>query len=171
MRARAVSDVVVHAHGKGVGLLKHHAHALAQQVHIGIRSQHVGAVQQHLSGHAAAGHQVVHAVEGFEQRALAAAGGADKRRNAVARNAQVDALERMKFLIIQIEVFDFQLVHALSPCQFLGHVGAQGVHADHNHQQHHGTCRPSPESTYMCTASVRPELITPLGQSATVPAV
>ena len=133
------------------------------------------AVQQHLSGHAAAGHQVVHAVEGFEQRALAAAGGADKRRNAVARNAQVDALERMKFLIIQIEVFDLQACAMLYPLRQFRWPRRQlrAFTADHSsHQQHHRsrgglgcTCRPSPESTYMCTASVRPELITPLGQS------
>ena len=75
--ARAVGDVVVYAHGEGVGLLEHHAYLAAQA-----RDVHVLAVDV-LAVIAAprrsmlhAGHQVVHAVERLEEGALAAAGGA-----------------------------------------------------------------------------------------------
>ena len=85
----------------------------------------------------------------------------------VARNAQVDVLERMKSSVIQIEVFNFQLLSMLvSPCQFLGHVGSSGRScrpqspaAPRPWRKPRCTCRPSPDSTYICTASVRPELI------------
>ena len=61
--AGAVGDVVVNAHGEGVGLLEHHAHFLAQIVDL--RLEDVLALVAHVSRDFYAGNQIVHAVQGF----------------------------------------------------------------------------------------------------------
>ena len=48
VRARTVGDVIVHAHGEGVRLLKHHAHALSERVDVHFAVQ-VDAVDEHLA--------------------------------------------------------------------------------------------------------------------------
>ena len=53
MGTGAVGNVVVDAHGKGIGLLEHHPHPLAQQVHVHAAVD-VLAVQQNPSLNAAA---------------------------------------------------------------------------------------------------------------------
>ena len=58
----AVGDVVVHAHGEGVGLLEHHAHPLAQDVDIHLAVQ-VLAADEHFARDLAVGNEIVHAVE------------------------------------------------------------------------------------------------------------
>ena len=63
MGAGAVGDVVVNAHGEGVGLLEHHAHFLAQVVDLCLKN--VLALVAHVSRDPHAGDQVVHAVQGF----------------------------------------------------------------------------------------------------------
>lgn len=72
MGTGAVGNVVVDAHGKGIGLLEHHPHPLAQQVHVHAAVD-VLAVQQNPSLNAAAPHQIVHAVQRLQQGGLSAA--------------------------------------------------------------------------------------------------
>ena len=64
MNAGAVSNIIVNAHGEGIGLLEHHTHPTAQQVHIHI-AVNVLPVQGHFALDVAALHQVVHPVQGL----------------------------------------------------------------------------------------------------------
>ena len=101
MGAGAVGDVVVYAHGKGIGLLKHHAHPLAQQVHVHA-AVNIRLVQQHLPGDAAALHQVVHPVEGLEQGGFSAARGPDKGSDLLFPQVQLHVLEGVEIPIIEV---------------------------------------------------------------------
>ena len=78
VHARAVSDVVVDGHGERVGLLEHHAHALAQGRH-GVGREQVLALKLDLAGDAHPFDQVVHAVERAQKRGFATARRADER--------------------------------------------------------------------------------------------
>ena len=68
-----VGDVVVDAHHEGIGLLEYHAHFLPEEVYIDAGSVDVRSVIEDLSFDPDALNQVVHAVEGFEERTLSAA--------------------------------------------------------------------------------------------------
>ena len=137
VRARAERHVVVHAHREGVGLLKHHAYATAQAVHVD-GAVRILAVQRDLALDAAALHEVVHAVEAFQQRGLAAARRADERRHLVLGELKVDALQRMEILVVQIEVAHAHLDGRVGGRLLLdatvgrlalrlGHIGSRGV--------------------------------------------
>ena len=73
MGAGTERDVVVDAHREWIRLLEHHSHALAQEVYVHLAVD-VLAVEQKFAGYAAALNEVVHAVEGFQQRGFSAAG-------------------------------------------------------------------------------------------------
>ena len=108
MGARAKGHVVVDAHGEGVGLLEHHAHAAAQ---LGGGHAVIGivVVERDLALDAAALNEVVHAVERLEQGRLAAARRADEGRHLVGREVEVDVLERMEVAVVQVETLDAHL--------------------------------------------------------------
>ena len=110
MGARAKGDVIIDAHGKGIGLLEHHAHALAQQRWLNIFID-IRAVQQNFAVDSAAFHQIVHTVDGFEQRALAAAAGADEGSDFLFMNSKVYILQSMKAAVMQIQIRDFNFAH------------------------------------------------------------
>ncbi len=124
---------------------------------------------------AAALYQVVHAVEGLEQRRLAAAGRADEGGDLVGGHAEVDVLQRMKAAVVEIEVLDYNLIHvpygtpscSVTACAeqcFLPRQPDSALMPITMHQQHHGRgvglaacAAPRSSSAYMCTASVRPD--------------
>ena len=108
MRARAVGNVVVDAHGEGVGLLEHHADALAQQVHVHA-AVNVLAVQRDAALDAAVGDEVVHAVERFQQRRFAAAGRPDERGDFAALNVEVDAVQGVECAVVEVQILDGNL--------------------------------------------------------------
>jgi|GEM_PF-5999551 len=110
MGARAIRNVIINAHGERVGLLKYHAHAAAEQVYIH-PAVNARSVKQHFPGDAAAFHQVVHAVQGFEQRGFSAAGRADESGDLVCTDVQIHIFKRMKIAVIQIEVVDRKFIH------------------------------------------------------------
>ena len=112
--ARPEGNVIVDAHGERIGLLEHHTHPLAQESGVDI-TVNIDAVQQHFAGDFAALHQVVHAVEGFEQRRLAAATGANKGSDLVGMDGQVHALKGMEAAIMQVQTVDLDLAHARFP--------------------------------------------------------
>ena len=85
-----VGHVVVDAHGKGIGLLEHHAHLLAQPGGVQVLVENILAFKAYLALDVNAGDQVIHAVEGFEKRGLAAAGGADEGRDLMGWDLHVD---------------------------------------------------------------------------------
>ena len=61
----AVGDVVVNAHGEGIGLLEHHAHPAAQVGKLHFPGKDVLALQPHITLDEHIRHKVVHAVEGL----------------------------------------------------------------------------------------------------------
>ena len=85
VQARAVGDVVEDGLGERIRLLEDHADAPAQRDHVDARAVDVLAVEEQLPAGAAAGDQVVHAVDGAQQRALAAAARADDGRHLARR--------------------------------------------------------------------------------------
>ncbi len=93
MRAGAVGDVIIDAHGEGVGLLEHHADFLTQSVHIQAGSENVRIQIPHLSSDLHAGNQVVHAVQRFQERGLSAAGRADQSGDVVLWNLDIDIFQ------------------------------------------------------------------------------
>ena len=140
MRARAVGDVVVNGHGERVGFLEHHAHALTQKVHIAVVIN-VLPVQADIACDPAALDQIVHPVKRAEQRRFAAAGRADKRRDLIGLDVQVNIMQRMEIAVMQIHAayFNFIFAHAILRLllgQLFCYQRGQAVHQQHNHQQH-----------------------------------
>ncbi len=62
--AWAISDVIIYAFGKGIGLLKDHPNLTAQSDGIQI-SIDIYAIKQNFAFHTGIGHEVIHTVEGF----------------------------------------------------------------------------------------------------------
>src|SRR5690606_2632653 len=89
-----------------VGFLEHHAAALAQLNGVLVAVEDVVVAEIDLALGAYVVDQVVHAVDAAQQGALAAAAGPDQRRHAVLREAQVDALQRVRLAVPQVEVLD-----------------------------------------------------------------
>ena len=75
------------------------------------RCYYFGQEKQHFPGDAAAFHQVVHAVQGFEQRGFSAAGRANESGDLVCTDVQIHIFKRMKIAVIQIEVVDRKFIH------------------------------------------------------------
>ena len=102
--ARAVQDVVADGHGERIGVLEHHAHPHAQLV--GVAAEDVA--PRHLDGAFGAhgGNEVAHAVEGAQQRGLAATGRPYERGGAVFRDVERHPLERLEIAVPQVEIAD-----------------------------------------------------------------
>ena len=95
MRARAVGNVVIDAHGERVRLLEHHADLAAQLVDVRRGVVDILALILHAARDLHAGDKVVHAVERFEKRGLAAAGRAYERGYALFGNVDADIVQRL----------------------------------------------------------------------------
>ena len=111
MGTGTVGDVVIDAHGERVRFLEHHAHPLAQQVHIHI-AVNVLPVQADIAGDLTALYQIVHPVQGFQQRGLAAAGRPDKGAHLMLRQFQIDIFQRMERVVVQVHVMDRKFCHS-----------------------------------------------------------
>src|SRR6185437_13261636 len=109
----AEGDVVVDRHRERRRLLEHHADLGAQQVQILRRIEDVLPVDQHLTGGALAGIELVDAVQDAQQGRLAAAGRADEGGDALVVQHQVDVLERLKFLVVEAHILDHHLGRGL----------------------------------------------------------
>ena len=109
MGARAVGDVVIDRHRERVGLLEHHAHALAQQVYVAVVVD-VLAVQTDVARDLAALNQIVHAVERAQQGGLAAAGRADKGRDLVGLDIQINIVQGMEIPVVEVHVLDLNFI-------------------------------------------------------------
>ncbi len=95
LQLAAVGDVLPDRLGERVGLLEHHADALAQQVHVELGVEDAVALEQHVALDAHALDEVVEAVEAADERRLAAARGADEGGDAALRDLQRDVVERL----------------------------------------------------------------------------
>ena len=109
VRSGAIGHVVVDAHRERIGLLKDHAHALAQMVHVDL-SIDIFAVHADVALDAAALHQIVHPVQAAQKRGLAAAARADQRRDLILRNIQIDILERVEAAVMQVHAAHFKCI-------------------------------------------------------------
>ena len=101
----AIGDVVVDAHGEGVCLLEHHAHPAAQVGELHVPGEDVLPVEADIPLDAHARHQVVHAVERFQEGGLAAAGGADEGRDLPLAHVQRDIFQRLEIPVPEVQVF------------------------------------------------------------------
>ena len=114
MRARAVGDVVVNAHGEGIRLLEHHAHAAPQLVYIRAGRVDILILVLYLARYLNAGHEVVHAVERFQKRRFAAAGGPDERRYALFGDLHIYIFKRLRLPVPQAQVvYAYDAAHML----------------------------------------------------------
>ncbi len=82
-------DIIINAHGEGIRFLKNHSHFFPQQVDIHIAVD-IYSVKEHLPCNLAVFHQVIHAVERFQQRGFTAAGRTDECRDLAGLNIKVD---------------------------------------------------------------------------------
>ena len=106
VRARAVGDVVVDAHRERVRFLKDHADLAPQLVDIRAGGKNVLLAVAHIARDLHAGDEVVHAVERFEKRGLAAAGRPDERRDALFRNVHADIVQRLMVSVPEIQTLN-----------------------------------------------------------------
>jgi hypothetical protein len=102
--AHAERDVVVDGHREGRGLLEHHADLRAQQRDVHLRAQQVLAVEEDLALGALLGIELEHAVEGAQQRRLAAARRPDERGHALLGDLEVHVLEGAEAAVVEVEV-------------------------------------------------------------------
>lgn len=96
MQTRAEGHIVVDALREGVGLLKHDPDASAEIHHVGASSEHVEVSHRESPRGSSSGNGIVHPVDPSQQRAFAAAAGADQGRDSAARDAQVDVVQSLK---------------------------------------------------------------------------
>ena len=109
----AVGNIIVDAHGEGIGFLEHHANLLAQLVHIHFLGENVGALISNVTGDLHAGDQVVHAVEGFQESRLTAAGRADKCGNALFGDFNIHIFQCLMVAVPQAHIFYRDNTHKL----------------------------------------------------------
>ena len=103
-----VGNIVVDAHGEGVGLLEDHADLPPQGADIHTGGEDVLALVVHLAGDLHAGDQVIHPVQGLEEGGLAAAGGPDQGRDALLRHGEGDVVEGVMLPVPEVQGFCFQ---------------------------------------------------------------
>ncbi len=110
--AQTVGHVLVDRLRERIRLLEHHAdaHPHFDRIHVLGQDVHVVGLEDDLAFVAVARIQVVHAVEAAQQRALAAAAGADQRRDLVFLDRHRDALEALEVAIVEAEVAHLGLV-------------------------------------------------------------
>jgi len=105
----AEGDVVVDGHRERGGFLEHHAYLGAQGVEILLLVQKIFPIQQNFASGSLLGVELVHAVEGAQQRGLTAAGRADEGGHHFFRDGEVDVLEGAVFAVVKIQVAHDQL--------------------------------------------------------------
>src|SRR5690606_32864333 len=101
---QAEGDVVVDRHRKGRRLLKDHADARAQLIDVDVRAEDFATVEPDGTRRPLPGVEAVDAVEGAQQRGLAATGGTDERGDLAIADVEVDPLERARVAIKEVEV-------------------------------------------------------------------
>ena len=99
LEARAVGDVLVDALGERVGLLEDEADLAAEGDEVDAGVVDVLPADQQLAGHAAAGDEVVEAVDRAEEGALAAAAGADEGDDPILRDGERDFFDRLEVAV------------------------------------------------------------------------
>ena len=117
MYSRTLCDIVIDTHRKWIRLLKDHAHSFAENVRIHF-AVNVFAVQADVARDFATFHEIVHAIQGFEQRAFSAAGRPDECHDFILLNVQADIFKCMKVSIVKVHALNgdfFFLCHEFFP--------------------------------------------------------
>ncbi|MDQ1174686.1 hypothetical protein QE430_002993 [Microbacterium testaceum] len=104
---RAGQHVLADRHGRErVGALEDHADVTTHEHGVDTGTVEVVAVDEHAALHVTAGDDLVHAVEGAQERGLAAAGGSDERGDRAGLDVDRDALDREEVAVVDVEVLD-----------------------------------------------------------------
>ena len=106
--AEGIDHVFEDAHRKRVGLLEHHAHPLAKLDHIDRGAVDRIAAEEDIAGHMRVAQEIVEAIDGAEQRRLAATARADQRGDFILGNPHRDFMERLLRPVPEAEVVHFQ---------------------------------------------------------------
>ena len=104
--ADAVGDVLEDGLRKGIRLLEDHPHAAAERDHVGARGVDVPAFDDDLSLDPRPRDDVVHPVQGAQERALAAARRPDEGRHQVRRDLDGDVFERPLRAVEEVQALD-----------------------------------------------------------------
>ena len=83
VQTQAKGNIVKNRHGKGVGLLKHHADITPDRYRVNILIVNINSVEMNIPHKTETPDQVVHAVNTFEHRTLTTAGRPDKTGNLI----------------------------------------------------------------------------------------
>ncbi len=110
MNARRPGDILIDAFGEWVGFLKHHPDAITHLDRIHLVCVDVFSIEHDLSLDRRAGVELVHAVEGPQQRGLSTAGWTDDRRDLMAFDFHIDAGHRLETAVENVEVAGFDNV-------------------------------------------------------------
>jgi len=102
--AQAVGHVFKNRLGKGIGLLKNHAHPAPQGDDIGLGRVDVFLVNEDVALYARVENEVVHAVEAAQKGAFAAAGRADQGRDLPIRKGQADIVQSLVLPVKEVEM-------------------------------------------------------------------
>src|SRR5579864_8419378 len=100
----SISDIVEDRFGEWVRALKDYADAAAQMRNV--LGKDVFAVEQDLPLDAGAAHGLMHAVEGANERGLAATGRADEGGYTICGHMQINVVQSMHLAVIEIKVAD-----------------------------------------------------------------
>src|SRR6056297_1931996 len=102
---RTVGDVSPDRHGEGIRFLGNPTEPAAMHWRVDVRVVDIGAIQFNAAGDDHVACAIMHPVEAFEGRRLAAAGWAYEREDFVGKQIETDSLERMCVAIPEIDVF------------------------------------------------------------------
>jgi len=105
----AISDVLINGHRKRIRLLKDHADAPAELNHIHGARINVLAVEYHPAFQPGAGDEIVHSIEGPEERGLPASRWTDKRGHKTPPDGNVHIVERLLSTVEKIRPFNADL--------------------------------------------------------------
>ena len=104
LEARAVGDIVVNAFRKRIRLLEDHADGAAERDGIDILV-HIDAGEPNVARDAAAGDEIIHAIQRAQKRGFPAARRADERRDSVSFDIQGNILQRLVVAVEKVDVF------------------------------------------------------------------
>ena len=110
IHAESVGNVLEDAFGERIGTLEHHAHVLAEFVHLHSSSIDILSVNAYLAGQTGVGNQIVHAVQQAQEGRLSTARGTDEGYHRLLLNVHADAFQGMEIAIPEVHVTGFYLV-------------------------------------------------------------
>ena len=107
-----VSNIIVDAHGEGIGFLEYHSYFLAKCIHF--RFKNVISLITNFTRNFYRRDQIVHTIQSFKKSGFPAAGRTDQCRDTFFGNVHGDVFQRLGLSIPQVQIADvnYGLVHA-----------------------------------------------------------